>query len=55
MSRTSIAQQTNVENSLSPTRGGLQRKCACGNKTVASGECAECRKKKGGAPPQPAG
>lgn len=24
----------------------LQRKCACGNHTVAGGECAECRKKR---------
>ena len=26
----------------------LQRKCACGNHTMASGECAECAKKKSG-------
>src|SRR5690348_7448589 len=26
-------------------RGILQRKCACGQHTVAGGECAECRKK----------
>jgi hypothetical protein len=24
--------------------GSLQRKCACGNHTVAGGECAECAK-----------
>src|SRR5436190_20781707 len=28
------------------TRGVLQRKCACGNHTVAGGECVECAKKK---------
>jgi Domain of unknown function (DUF4157) len=28
--------------------GILQRKCACGNHTVAGGECAECRKKREG-------
>lgn len=31
---------------LSPTQGILQRKCACGNHTVAGGECTECGKKK---------
>lgn len=33
-----------------PTSGNLllQRKCACGNHTVAGGECAECAKKKRG-------
>lgn len=31
--------------SLIPT-GFFQRKCACGNHTVAGGECAECGKKK---------
>ncbi len=29
-----------------PASGILQRKCACGNHTVAGGECAECRKKR---------
>lgn len=28
--------------------GLLQRKCACGNHTVAGGECSECAKKKSG-------
>jgi hypothetical protein len=33
--------------SLTPTVSGLrQRKCACGNETMASGECEECSKKK---------
>ncbi len=31
---------------LSPAQGILQRKCDCGNHTVAGGECAECSKKK---------
>ncbi|MDD5267122.1 MAG: DUF4157 domain-containing protein [Methylococcales bacterium] len=35
--------------SFTPVSGGvLQRKCACGNHTVASGECAECAKNKSG-------
>ena len=29
-----------------PASGILQRKCACGNHTIAGGECAECSKKK---------
>jgi hypothetical protein len=32
----------------SGSNGILQRKCACGNHTVAGGECAECAKKKSG-------
>lgn len=28
--------------------GLLQRKCACGNKTIAGGECSQCAKKKNG-------
>jgi hypothetical protein len=31
---------------LLPLQGTLQRKCACGNCSTASGECAECAKKK---------
>lgn len=46
MSRAPIAQQNKVENSALPTRRLLQRKCACGSKTVAGGECAQCGKKK---------
>ncbi len=30
------------------SNGVLQRKCACGNHTIAGGECAECAKKKSG-------
>ena len=37
-------QQTTI--SLSPAQGILQRKCDCGNHTVAGGECMECSKKK---------
>jgi hypothetical protein len=33
--------------SFTPVSGGvLQRKCVCGNHTVAGGECADCAKKK---------
>lgn len=46
MNRSSTAQQSKVENSALPAGGILQRKCACGSKTVAGGECAECGKKK---------
>jgi len=31
-----------------PVSGLLQRQCACGQHTVAGGECAECRKKREG-------
>lgn len=42
-----IANQTHQQKpTATPTGGGLlQRKCACGNHTVAGGECAECNKK----------
>lgn len=33
---------------LSPKSGLLQRACACGQHTIAGGECEECRKKRGG-------
>ena len=45
MNRTSIAQQAKAVDVLPSTQGILQRKCACGNKTVAGGECAACAKK----------
>lgn len=48
MNKTSLALKNKTANVLSPTKGILQRKCACGNKTVASGECTECAKKKNG-------
>lgn len=46
MNKTNAVQQTKTANSLSPAHGLLQRKCACGNHTVAGGECAECAKNK---------
>jgi hypothetical protein len=48
----SMKQQTAVQSqnqtmTMPPIRGDiLQRKCACGQHTVAGGECAECRKKR---------
>ncbi len=45
MNRTTLTQQANVKNSVLPTRGILQRKCACGNKTTGSRECTGCAKK----------
>ena len=46
MNRTVVEQQTKPSSLLSPAQGILQRKCACGNKTIAGGECTECSKKK---------
>lgn len=48
MNKTNAVQQTKTASSLSPAQGLLQRKCACGNHTVAGGECSECAKNKGG-------
>jgi hypothetical protein len=48
MNKTSIAQQAKTASFLPPAQGLLQRKCACGNHTVAGGECAECAKNKSG-------
>ena len=48
MNKTSLAQQNKITTVLSPTQGILQRKCACGNKTVAGGECTACAKKASG-------
>jgi len=39
------AQQAKTSSFLPSSQGKLQRKCACGNHTVAGGECAECAKK----------
>lgn len=44
MNKTTVAQQAKKTNFIPPPRGVLQRKCACGNHTVAGGECAECAK-----------
>ncbi len=47
LARTPIAH--NARQAAGPaTRGLLQRQCACGNHTVAGGECAACAKKKNG-------
>lgn len=46
MNKTSVAQQAKTASFLPPAQSILQRKCACGNRTVAGGECAECAKKK---------
>jgi hypothetical protein len=39
--------RTTSSHSDPPLGGILQRKCACGQHTVAGGECSECEKKKG--------
>jgi hypothetical protein len=48
MNKTTIAKQAKTANSSLPAQGLLQRTCACGNHTVAGGECATCAKKKSG-------
>lgn len=48
MNKTTVAQQAKASGFLPPAQGILQRKCACGNHTLAGGECAECAKKKSG-------
>lgn len=48
MNKTTVAQQGKTASSLPPTHGILQRKCACGNHTMAGGECAGCAKNKNG-------
>lgn len=48
MNKTAIAQQAKTTSFLPSAQGMLQRKCVCGNHTMASGECAECTKKKMG-------
>ena len=45
LTRAPIAQTT--RQIQSPAASGLlQRQCACGNHTIAGGECAECAKKR---------
>ena len=49
MNKTVVAQQAKTESFLPSAMSAnrvLQRKCACGNQTLAGGECAECGKKK---------
>ncbi|MDO9236679.1 MAG: DUF4157 domain-containing protein [Aquabacterium sp.] len=49
MNKTAVARQAKTASFLPPAQGLLlQRKCACGNHTVAGGECAECAKNKTG-------
>jgi len=47
MNRRSQSQMAQSAQSTMPQTGGLlQRKCACGNHTIAGGECQECGKKR---------
>jgi hypothetical protein len=48
MNKTTVAQPSKTTSFLPPAQGLLQRKCACGNHTITSGECAECAKGKRG-------
>ncbi|MGH8474300.1 MAG: eCIS core domain-containing protein, partial [Methylococcales bacterium] len=48
MNKTTVAQQAKSSSFLPPAQGILQRTCACGNHTVAGGECVECAKNKSG-------
>jgi|WetSurSiteA1Bulk_404760.scaffolds.fasta_scaffold00081_7 hypothetical protein len=48
MNKTTATQQTKTAGFILPAQGLLQRKCACGNHTVAGSECAECANKKTG-------
>lgn len=48
MNKTAVALQAKTSSFLPPGQGLLQRKCACGNHTVAGGECVECAKNKRG-------
>ena len=47
MNKTIVAHQAKTSGSLPSTHGILQRKCACGNHTVAGGECGCAQKKSG--------
>lgn len=47
MDKQQVCQHETITPSISLRQAGkLQRKCACGNHTVAGGECAECRRKR---------
>jgi len=48
MNKTNLSQEAKTASFLPPVQGLLQRKCACGNHTVAGGECAVCAKNKTG-------
>lgn len=47
MDKIGVAQHVKTTGALPSREGLLQRKCACGNHTVAGGVCAECAKTKG--------
>jgi len=46
MNKAIVTQPARLRGSSPVTHGLLQRKCGCGNHTVAGGECTECAKKK---------
>ena len=46
MNKATFAKQAKTASFFPATQGMLQRKCDCGNHTVAGGECVECAKKK---------
>ena len=46
MTNTQLQSITTTQKSTDFTSGVLQRKCACGNHTMAGGECEECKKNK---------
>lgn len=48
MNKVTVAQQAKTASFLPPAQCLLQRKCTCGNHTIAGGECAECAKNKTG-------
>jgi len=48
MGKTAVAQEAKAANALPSSQRILQRKCACGNQTVADGKCADCGNKKYG-------
>lgn len=45
MSKMDVVQQAKASSLLSSAQGMIQRKCACGNQTIAGGVCAECARK----------
>lgn len=48
MNKTTVTQQASTSTFIPSSGNILQRKCACGNHTMAGGECTECAKKKMG-------
>lgn len=46
MNKTAVAQCDKTASFLPPTQGILRRKCACGNHTMAGGECGACGAKR---------